>query len=237
MLALTYFVRLTAFSCFALFASVSSAVVSTIDLAKIDSDRTVLIRVHTPGDVSTGTGAWLKPGKVITASHLFRHVRREDDFKVEVIWRGVEFQADIDRIENPESIDVAVLQVRLNETEGMLHLRALHLCDKPLQVAQPVAIGIRSDGGLGTTLLSFGSPDRVEYVSGEASSSAVTVYLEPGDSGAPVYDARSGCLLGIVSYTDGQLSMFGGRKVYATAIVPIEKIRRLLGHDWVPPSS
>jgi S1-C subfamily serine protease len=184
-------------------ANVAAAEPSPVDeifsepnAAITSQDTAVGILYEANGTRHFGSGTIIGGGLVLTAAHVVSGLPNEAPVQIlrgaqhlsgHVIARGIEPQND-----------VALVQLTLNndlESEQIRQVRAPELCKSPLQPGQRVVVLfgqglVRTVGSADFQFLEFG---RNSY-----SSNAITAFLEPGSSGAAVFDKTSGCLIGIV---------------------------------------
>lgn len=194
--------------------------------AAFNPDRTVAIRVD--GEPA-GTGSWLDANTVVTASHFFLNVRDREHVQVEVVWRGERYQATLRNAENPAYIDASVLDIDGGGTNPVWRGAPLALCEDALQAGQPVRVGLRNEQGIATLLRSYGSPDEMVMYQDRASSTAITAFLKPGDSGASVYDEAKGRMVGLVSLRQKVADDWA--EVYTTKVVSISNLIKFLNEE------
>jgi hypothetical protein len=190
------------------------------DSTSVLSDRTVEVRITTPQAIINGTGGWFEAGRVLTASHFFLSVRPEDIQEIVVIWKGNEFKARIEKVEDPEIVDAAMLIV---EDSGAWKGARAQLCRSPLKPAQPVATAFSPAMGAVMVIGTYGSPDAVDPLNPELGSTALTAFLPQGASGANVYDRTSLCLVGLLSKQSKKSA--NGVEVYVTDITSAAELQ------------
>lgn len=197
-------------------ASVAGAQEST----EVLNDRTVEVRITTPQAIINGTGGWFEAGRVLTASHFFLGVRPEDIQEIVVIWKGNEFKARIEKVEDPEIVDAAMLIV---EDSGAWKGARAQFCGSPLKPAQPVATAFSPAKGTLMVVGTYGSPDAVDPLNPELGSTALTAFLPHGASGASVYDSSDLCLVGLLSKQSKTSA--NGAEIYVTEITSAAELQ------------
>lgn len=158
------------------------------------ASRIVEVQILLNGKIlSKGTGAWIGPGRVVTAAHVVDEVPAEGSIVV-ANFRG-SAAARVLVVGHRDGTDAALLEVTNRSSLGSgAELPILNICSKQLQPSDQVWIGLVRGG-----IFAHGSPDRVRMYKGSVYTNELTIHLQPGDSGSAVYDVTRGCLVGVVS--------------------------------------
>lgn len=141
----------------------------------------------------SGSGVWLGNGKVLTAAHLF--MGRKDGASVDVIIHRHTLTGTLLSHGDFGTFDLALIEVPLEEIPkdvAAIPFPALCNCNEVIGAQLYV---VAHDQSHETTA----SPEHAIQDKGRLWSTATTATLSHGVSGAGVFDARTGCLAGIVS--------------------------------------
>ncbi|WP_425439971.1 trypsin-like peptidase domain-containing protein [Pseudomonas abyssi] len=194
-------------------------------------DRQLKIEVTNKNQTSRGSAAWIQPGFVLTASHLF--LGASENSIIRVSKNGMTWEnAEIFAINDPAYTDLAIIKVDQNSLANLAPPNSpVKLCSFPIQPGQEVLV---ASGLSGVVSSSFGSPEMVRNSRGQSWSRHLTGYYAPGTSGAATYDAKSGCLGGVVSKRRKSTNNHD-LEIYSTEIVTLPQIIEFL--DSVRESS
>jgi hypothetical protein len=181
--------------------------------------RQLAVEISTENGITEGSAAWIKPGVVLTASHLFLGMSEKSTIRV---GSGRKWgRATIVAIDDPAYRDLALLKV---DPEYLTILapptQPITLCNAPIQSSQQVLV---ASGLTNTVSSSYGSPEMLIHNKGKSWSEHLTGYYAHGTSGAAIYDADSGCLGGVISKRHKNTSN-SDLKVYSTEFVALPQI-------------
>jgi hypothetical protein len=166
------------------------------------------------GGVHRGTGFFVGPGLVVTCAHVMESKRLSSTL-VEPIIRVV----DLDEITYPveplkqlwPEDDLAVLKLRKRTDHpsvlldrGLRALDKLHIFAYPEQHPEGVPTTLKAEGGTGP------ARRRYKLTSGQ---------IQPGMSGAPVLNLRTGAVCGILNRTRDQRQDLGGYAIPVTVLL------------------
>jgi hypothetical protein len=180
------------------------------------------VRLKSPDDA--GTGFFVAPGLVLTCSHVVKSAW--PDKAVDVFWEGRKIEGPVAIVPEhfqPENSDLALLRVELADHPCVLLDEAYTLRDEMLAFGYPGG----STTGDPVTLVSEdwprdrgASPDlpHLKLKQGQ---------VQPGFSGAPLLNLRTGGVCGVVDKTRDRASDLGGRAL-PTALV-LEQYDFLIG--------
>ncbi len=172
-----------------------------------------IVRLTLPGDRDQGTGFFVAPGLVLTCAHVVEAAG--PDKAVDVHWAGRTIRGQIvPEHFRPENFDLALLRVEPTDHPCVLLHEAYTLGDEMLAFGYPIGSTI----GDPVTLVSEAwqrdrgaSPEQppLKLKRGQ---------VQPGLSGAPLLNRRTGGVCGVVRLTRDRASDLGGRAL-PTALV------------------
>jgi len=175
-----------------------------------------------------GYGIYLGDGKVVTAAHV---VGSRNIGNPSVTIGGRDFEATIARMGEFEGVDLALLAVDPRQLPAEIGLLKKSLCDAAPIPGQDVVVAIPGAVAhsriLSPNALPLGVPLRFDTLIADVATT--------GNSGSGVFDARTQCLMGIMSRKISRWSMpqgEGGLKFrledVAKYFVPATQIRAFL---------
>jgi trypsin-like peptidase len=145
----------------------------------------------TPKQSWTGAGVHLGNGLILSAAHVVGGEWAKP--RVEI--NGKYLKTKLLKIGDLATVDLALLSLDVHELPADRAGQHLSLCSEPYAPGQPVILAAPDGVARSTILLASDLPANVPA---KFTLSAVD-YVAPGNSGAGVFDAKSRCLLGIVS--------------------------------------
>lgn len=173
----------------------------------------IVLRQHGQ-DQGQGTGFFVSENLVLTCAHVIEDFRKED---IAIVWQGKENVIHVLSIEleiSESNCDVALLKVETSEVvqplcveldhrEGSFESRdKLHTFGYPWKDypdGRPVDAECQGSTGAGEIDFKLGS-------------------INPGMSGAPLLNQRTGKVCGIVHYTQGRGTLLGGGAIPISGI-------------------
>jgi len=188
------------------------------------------VRLTVPGGRDQGTGFFVAPGRVLTCAHVVEAAG--PDQAVEVHWAGKTIRGQIvPEYFRPANFDLALLRVDLADHPCVLLHEAYTLGDEMLAFGYPLG----STTGDPVTLVSEDwqrdqgvSPDQTWYcdskgvISRDPPQPSLKLkrgQVQPGFSGAPLLNRRTGGVCGIVRLTRDRASDLGGRAIPAALVL------------------
>ena len=136
--------------------------------------------------IGGGHGVYLGSGIVITAAHVAGNEPR-------VELAGHDVPAKVLKQSDPSDVDLTLLSID-GHLPARLGLRHLLLCQNPPVTGEPVLVAIPEGVARSYVMApSLFPPDLA------AKFRTVIRYIDAGDSGSGVFDAKEKCLLGIIS--------------------------------------
>jgi S1-C subfamily serine protease len=147
---------------------------------------------HTPKQSWPGYGVYLGNGYVLTAAHVVGRAR-ETRPRVTVDERA--YDVDVIKEGTFETIDLTLLRVDPGELPGRLQLRKLSLCPNPPAPGEPV-VTLIPEGLAASRVL---DPRQLPPDIRQRFPTDIADVETTGNSGSGVFDARSGCLMGVIS--------------------------------------
>jgi hypothetical protein len=139
-----------------------------------------------------GSGVFLGGGLILTAAHVVK-INAQDP-EVSVIMDGWKTAAKVAAIA-PNGLDLALLKIDPAEISAQRKaLGAVHLCAAPSAANQPVIVAAQGTVSLSRTVA---APIQSPALTGDWTDILATGYGH-GASGGGVFDAGSGCLIGII---------------------------------------
>lgn len=195
------------------------------DTSKI-SEAIVRIDIQEGNVTSSGSGTWLNDKYIITAAHLWNGAK--PGHKLTVRYLSHVYPAKIYAIENPRSIDLAILVVEPNKFIKSPDGWHIKLCESMLSPAAPVWV---ASGMYNNVSSSYASPDSMFTFNGLTGSHGLTGYYKEGVSGSSVFMQSNSCLAGIVSMKNKSFDMIS--EVYKTDIVTVDTIRHFLHANMI----
>jgi hypothetical protein len=217
---------------------VAAATMLALPAHSQDVDQSLqLYAVHVvryPKENWTGQGVYLGNGLVLTAGHVagsFLHTVHVEiagqELPTEVLKRGSFSNTD------PADVDLALISIDDTKLPVSLRLRRMTLCKPPPRPNEEVIVatpeGIARSHVIPPNLIPPGVAAKFH--------TAISDVATTGNSGSGVFDARAGCLLGIVSakiqgYPTGQRNKPGAgeKRDIAKVFVPASTIA-----DFIPP--
>ena len=158
-------------------------------------ERLLPFAVHidrTPKQSWPGYGIYLGNGLIITASHVVDQVSVT---KPKVIIDGEALPAHAIKEGSLDTVDLTLLSIEPQRLPAKLDGRRLALCEAPPAVGDDVLVVIPER----TTRTKIVSPEPFPWWVRLRFGTLVADVPGTGNSGSGVFDARSGCLLGIIS--------------------------------------
>lgn len=165
----------------------------------------VLTAAHVVDDVTPGTKLLLLMGQA--------------HWPVTVVWKG-QRRAD----------DIAVLEFEPSASISKPSGAGVHLCRSSSRPGDSLAVVLPDS----RQFAAAGADEMAQSVPWDAEPVAdrVTVYLDKGYSGSGVFDPKSGCLAGIVSFRQAREEKTGERELtvarYDTVFVSAMRIAKIL---------
>jgi hypothetical protein len=160
-----------------------------------------------------GTGFFVAPGLVLTCAHVVRSAWPDET--VEVHWMEREIPGHIiPEHFRPNDLDLALLRVELADHPCVLLHEAYTLGDEMLAFGYPIGSTI----GDPVTLVSEDWQRALSASPGQPPLKLKRGQVQPGLSGAPLLNRRTGGVCGIVRLTRDRASELGGRAV-PTALI------------------
>jgi hypothetical protein len=139
-----------------------------------------------------GSGVFLGGGLILTAAHVVKINPQDPD--VSVIMDGWKTAAKVAAIA-PNGLDLALLKIDPAEVSAQRKaLGAVHLCAAPSVANQPVIVVAQGTVSLSKTIA---APIQTPALTGDWTDILATGYGH-GASGGGVFDAGTGCLIGII---------------------------------------
>ena len=195
------------------------------------SDELTPFAVHvdrTPKQLWPGYGVYLGNGYVLTAAHV---VGRSAETRPQVVVDQRSYAAEVVKEGTFDASDLTLLRVDPQLLPGRLQWRRLTLCRTPPIPGQPVVV-VTPEGLASSRVL---DPRRLPPDLRRRFPTDIADVDTTGDSGSGVFDARDGCLMGIMSrkieliHRDPS-SFRTTRLAIAKYFVPVETI-----HEFLPP--
>ena len=205
--------------CFMLVATfAASGPVSARDL---EAELVQPFAVHierTPAQSWPGYGVYLGDGYVITAAHV---AGRAEETRPRVVVAGRSLPTRVVKEGSFETNDLTLLRVEPADLPGRLQFRRLSLCAAPPTPDEPVLVAIPESVAPSRIL----SPKRLPADLRDRFPTAIADVATTGNSGSGVFDARRGCLLGVMS-----------RKIETVTRLPgaLHETRAPVGKYFVP---
>src|SRR5947208_7136458 len=173
------------------------------------------------GKGRSGTGIYLGKGFVLTASHVVGEALLH---RPQVTIAGLDLPARVLKQDSFERTDLALLAIDDDRLPPGLRLRLVSLCEAPPSPGEDVVTVIPEETVHSKVLSPVWLPPSVRRFSTVISDVART-----GNSGSGVFDARTKCLLGIMSRKISQTRTrqdTGSRETYDIAkyFVPASRI-------------
>lgn len=139
-----------------------------------------------------GSGVFIGGGLILTAAHVVK--LNPADQTATVIMDGWQTGAKISAIA-ADGLDLALLKMDPSEISRQRQgLAPVQLCTAPTVANQPVIVAAQGSVSLSKTV---GAPIRSPALTGDWTDILATGYSH-GASGGGVFDASSGCLIGII---------------------------------------
>lgn len=161
---------------------------------------------RTPIQPWPGYGIYLGNGLFITASHVAGRAR---ETKPKIAIAGTEYAANLVKEGSYDGIDLTVLSVNLASLPDRLKLRRLPLCRMPPAPGEEILV-VTPEGQVPSRIASpkILSPDLASRF-----STIIADVARTGNSGSGVFDAKTRCLMGIMSrkIQMGTMTWEGGR--------------------------
>lgn len=178
-----------------------------------------------------GYGIYLGDGKVVTAAHV---VGSHNKGNPSVTIGGRDFEATVAKMGEFEGVDLALLAVDPRQLPAEIGLSKKPLCDAAPVPGQDVVVAIPGavvhSRILSPNALPLGVPPRFDTLIADVATT--------GNSGSGVFDARTQCLMGIMSRKISRWSPLPGEgglrfrlEDVAKYFVPAAQIRAFVGRD------
>jgi hypothetical protein len=174
------------------------------------------VRLTVPGARDQGTGFFVAPGLVLTCAHVVEAAL--PDKAVEVHWAGrtIPGQIESEHYRPKPGPDLAILRVEQADHPCVLLHEAYTLGDQMLAVGYPNG-STRIDK---VTLVSEDwKPDRGASPDEQPNLKLKHGQVEPGMSGGPLLNRRTGGVSGVVRLTRDRASDLGGRAIPTTVVL------------------
>ena len=160
-----------------------------------DDQALKVFAVHidrTPKQSWPGYGIYLGDGLVITASHVVDKVAIT---KPKVVIDGLEFPAHAVKEGSLDTVDVTLLSIEPQRPPAKLDGQRLALCESAPEVGDDVIVAVPE----WTTRTQIVSAEPFPFWIRLRFGTLIADVPGTGNSGSGVFDARLGCLLGIIS--------------------------------------
>jgi hypothetical protein len=155
------------------------------------------VRVEKPaGDgvhYSQGSGVLLGDGLVLTAAHVVKY--NPQDPKVTIIMAGWRVDGILAAIGGPDSVDLALIKApRAAIPIALRDLEPVPICSHNPEINTPVTVAAVGQISVAMTIATPAKPDGAD----NAWTNMLTTPYHQGASGGGVFDAKEGCLAGIL---------------------------------------
>ncbi len=187
--------------------------------------RQCTVRISLPGRTEHGTGFFVAPGLILTCAHVIKGSKQETG-SVEVYWGDQTYSATIKTIQ--VDADLALLQIGLTKHPCVY----LQIGVTPFDTLYSYGYtDDHPDGDPATfTLEGRNQEGQLKFKFGQ---------VRPGLSGAPVLNARTGYVCGIVQLTRDRNNDLGGRAIPTTTVFrelpeiePLQRQFHLKDQSW-----
>jgi DNA polymerase III delta prime subunit len=187
--------------------------------------RQCTVRISLPGRTEHGTGFFVAPGLILTCAHVIKGPKQETG-SVEVYWGDQTYSATIKTIQ--VETDLALLRISLTKHPCVY----LQIEVTPFDTLYSYGYtDDHPDGDPATfTLEGRNREGQLKFKFGQ---------VRPGLSGAPVLNARTGYVCGIVQLTRDRNNDLGGRAIPTTTVLrelpeiePLQRQFHLKDRRW-----
>jgi hypothetical protein len=187
---------------------------------KISEDLYSIFRdciVKVESDNSVGTGFFISPGIILTCSHVIDGENK--DKAVQITWKGVQYSAFIVNITEVDYPDLCVLSLKDKIDHPCV------LLDEEIEVGDNVyTYGYTSEYKEGdSALLSYEGPSGTRKILLKFKNSQ----LEPGMSGSPILNQRTGKVCGYIKSSRDVFSDIGGRAIPVSSIFAVDETLKI----------
>lgn len=173
--------------------------------------RDCIVRVETENSV--GTGFFVSPGIILTCAHVIHDENKGRG--VQIIWKDVKYAATVENITEIDYPDLCILSIKDKIDHPCV------LLDEEIEIGDSVyAFGYTPKYYEGdSSLLEYEGPSGTRKVLLKFKNSQ----LEPGMSGAPILNQRTGKVCGYIKLSRDIFSDIGGRAIPALSIFAIDE--------------